>query len=131
MKKFLFAFVAILTMLCSCSKEDVNKFDYPMDTLCGTWEGIAVKTESGWTDITSPIFSKLQFSITFHSNGTYYGKGYFGTGSGTYKAFGKTIETYVSGELYYTYHVNSMTSTQAELTMSVKGSSMEIRVQKK
>lgn len=102
-----------------------------MDTLCGTWEGIAVKTESGWTDITSPIFSKLQFSITFHSDGTYYGKGYFGTGSGTYKAFGKTIETYVSGELYYTYHVNSMTSTQAELTMSAKGSSMEIRVQKK
>lgn len=102
-----------------------------MDTLCGTWEGIAVKTDSGWIDITGSAFSRFQFAITFHSDGTYYGKGYFGTGGGTYKAFGKTIETYVDGELYYTYHVNSMTSNQAELTMSAKGSGMEIRVQKK
>jgi heat shock protein HslJ len=131
MKKFLIAFVAVFTLLCSCSKDDGNKFDYPMDTLCGTWEGIAVKTDSEWIDITGSAFSRLQFSITFHSDGTYYGKGYFGTGGGTYKAFGKTIETYVDGELYYTYHVNSMTSNQAELTMSAKGSSLEIRVQKK
>lgn len=36
MKKILIAFVAVFTLLCSCSKDDVNKFDYPMDTLCGT-----------------------------------------------------------------------------------------------
>ena len=116
-----------LFSLCSDGIIDTNEFWAEFSKR----SGIAVKTDSGWIDITGSAFSKFQFSITFHSDGTYYGKGYFGTGGGTYKAFGKTIETYVDGELYYTYHVNSMTSNQAELTMSAKGSSMEIRVQKK
>ena len=131
MKKFLsIAFVAAITLLTSvsCTKED--KFDYSMDTLCGTWEGTHVKLDGEWKDITSDVFKKLHFSITFHSDGTYYGKGYFGNGSGTYKAFGKTIETYVGGELFYTYHINSMNGKTAELTMSAKGDSIEIRVKK-
>ena len=50
----------------------------------GTWDGIAVKTNSGWIDITSYYYRDYQFSITFHEDGTYYGTGYFGTGNGTY-----------------------------------------------
>lgn len=87
-----------------------------MDTLCGTWEGIAVKTDSGWIDITGSAFSRFQFFITFHSDGTYYGKGYFGTGGGTYKAFGKTIETYVDGELYYTSYIPASIHNEAMLS---------------
>lgn len=133
--KFLMVILAVMTAVfsfSSCSKEKKdNKFNYSLDTLCGTWEGIAVKTDNEWIDITSPIYEQFNFSITFYSNGTYYGKGYFGNGSGTYKAFGNTIETYVGGEVYFTYHVNSMTGSEAELTMSRKGSSIEIRVRKK
>lgn len=131
MKRFLSILILTITSLgifYSCTK--LEKFDYPMDTLCGTWEGTAIKIDGEWQDITSSIFQKLHFSITFHSDGTYYGKGYFGNGSGTYKAFGKTIETYVDGELYFTYHVNSMNGSTAELTMSAKGSGIEIRVRK-
>lgn len=131
MRKYLsIILVALITLLSSvsCSKEE--KFDYSMDTLCGTWQGTDVKVNGQWKDITSDIYESFHFSITFHSDGTYYGKGYFGTGSGTYKAFGKTIETYVGGELFYTYHVNSMNGRTAELTMSSKGSSIEIRVKK-
>lgn len=77
------------------------------------------------------LYDDLNFSITFHSDGTYYGRGYFGNGAGTYKAFGNTIETYIDGEVYFTYHVNSMTGTEAELTMSRKGDSVEIKVRKR
>lgn len=123
--------VAMIVLSAACSTEE--QFDYPMDTLCGTWETVALKfdDDENWCDITSPIFDDLKMSITFCSDGTYYGRGYFGNGSGTYKAFGKTIETYVNGELYFTYHINYMNENMAELTMSSTGSSIEIRVVKK
>lgn len=116
----------------SCQKESGWNFDYPQETLCGgTWNGIAVYTDNHWVDITSPMFSNLQFSIRFNTDGTYYGRGYFGNGSGTYKASGKTITTYIDGELFYTYTVKTMTGNEAELTMvSAKGSSIDIRVRK-
>jgi len=119
--------------LSSCEKADSWKFDYSQDVLCGgTWNGTAIKSEGKWIDITSYLYSKFQFSIKFNTDGTYYGSGYFGNGSGTYKAYGKTIDTYVDGELFYTYQVISMTGDQAELSMSnKKGSSIDIRVIKK
>ena len=116
----------------SCQKEGGWTFDYPQETLCGgTWNGAAVYIDDHWVDITSPMFSNLQFSIRFNTDGTYYGRGYFGNGSGTYKASGKTITTYVDGELFYTYTVKTMTGNEAELTMaSATGSSIDIRVRK-
>lgn len=76
-------------------------------------------------------YSKLQFSIRFNTDGTYYGRGYFGNGSGTYKARGKTITTYVDGQVFYNYTVKTMTGNEAELTMSSpQGSSIDIRVRK-
>ncbi|MCM1169287.1 MAG: hypothetical protein NC324_05055 [Bacteroides sp.] len=126
--KLMLALSAMLLFF-ACSKDkDLN---YPMEEVYGKWKGTAVKVKSGWVDITSPLFSDLAFSITFHSNGKYYGEGYFGTGWGTYKAIGNTIYTYVDGEDYYRYEVKSWTGKSAELTMSAKsGSSIDIRVEK-
>lgn len=124
----------LIAVLCtvSCQKDGGWTFYYPQETLCGgTWNGTAVYTDNHWVDITSPMFSNLQFSIRFNADGTYYGRGYFGNGSGTYKASGKTITTYVDGSLFYTYTVKTMTGNEAELTMtSAKGSSIDIRVRK-
>lgn len=136
MKKFLTLIVATATLclsFSSCQKEDAWKFDYSKDTLCsGTWHGTAVYSGGSWIDITSSYYSKFQFTIKFNTDGTYYGTGYFGNGSGTYTASGNTINTYVDGELYYYYVVKSMSGNNAELTMtSSKGSSIDIRVQKK
>jgi len=134
MKRFitLLAIIIASTVISSCQKEDAWTFNYPKETLCsGTWQGKAVNASGYWIDITSSAYSKFQFSIRFNTDGTYYGKGYFGTGSGTYKATGNTITTYVDGELFYTYEVISMTGNEAELTMTGKsGSSMGIRVAK-
>lgn len=123
--------VVLLIASISCSKEE--RFDYSMDDLCGTWEGVAIKTspEEGWYDITKYPFDKFAFSITFYSDGSYYGRGYFGNGKGTYKAFGNTIETYVDGTPYFTYKVKSLGYERAELTMSSSGSSIEIKVVKR
>lgn len=133
MKKFLLVLTCVITLslsFVSCEKEE--KFDYSMADLCGgTWTGVAVKTQNKWVDITSYLYSDLQFSIRFYEDGSYYGAGYFGYGTGTYTASGKTIKTYVDGELYYTYTIISMDKDKAELTMSRGESSIDIRVKKK
>lgn len=117
----------------SCSSDDEPDFDYPLETLYGTWEGTGIYIDGKWIDVTDYWYSKFAFSITFNSDGTYYGKGYFGTGSGTYKTSGKTIRTYVNGEPYNVYMVKSLSGTTAELSMGVEGSdeTIDIRVKKK
>lgn len=136
MKKLLTLLVAAATLclsFSSCQKADSWDFDYSQETLCnGTWHGTAVYSKGSWIDITGIAFAKLQFTIKFNTDGSYYGTGYFGNGSGTYTASGKTINTYVDGQPYYTYTVKSMSGNDAELTMtSSKGSSLDIRVTKK
>lgn len=115
----------------SCSKDE-ETFDYSMSTLYGTWEGSEIKSGDNWIDITSWIYSKYQFGIVFYDDGTYYGYGYFGTGSGTYKAIDNKIITYVDGVQYIVYTIKSLTNSTAELTMSMDGSdsTIDIRVEK-
>lgn len=130
MKKFLsmtLLFTAMFLTFSACSNDD-DDFDYPMDTLYGTWEGIAMNHEGNWVDITEYPYTQLAFSIKFNSDGTYTGKGYFGNGSGTYTAKGKTIITYVNGKEYLRYDIKSLTNNVAELSMTVDGSGESIIV---
>lgn len=121
--------MASLVCFTSCSKDDdEDGFDYPMETLIGTWEGTDVYIDGKWYDITGYWYSDLQFSITFYDGGKYYGKGYFGTGSGTYTAKGKTIKTYVNGKPYYVYEVISLDNKKAHLYMGVEGSNEKIQI---
>lgn len=136
MKKNLFCWSLMLLMLASsmvftgCSEDDEEKFDYPMKTLYGTWEGTGIYMESynKWIDPSNWMYSEFQFSITFYEGGKYYGKGYFGTGSGTYKAKGNTITTYVDGEVYLRYDIKSLTANNAELIMYYNDSEDYIRL---
>lgn len=133
MKKMLsmMLIIASLVGFSSCSKDDEDGFDYPMETLYGTWEGTDVYIGGKWYDITSYWYSDFQFSITFYNNGKYYGRGYFGNGSGTYTATGNTIKTYVNGEPYYEYEVISLNNDKAHLYMGVKGSDEKIQIKVK
>ena len=124
-------FIACVAV-CSCQKGDTWDFNYPKEVLCGgTWQGSEYYLDGKWIDITTPAFKDLQFTIKFNTDGTYYGTGYFGNGSGTYDAHGNTIRTYVNGDLFYTYTVQSMEGNVAEITMSGKsGSSLRFKVKK-
>lgn len=132
MKKFFSMTLFLTAMLLSfsaCSDDDEEDgFDYPMETLYGTWKGIELNTDGSWIDITTYPFTEFAFSIKFNPGGTYSGKGYFGNGSGTYKAKGKTIITYVDGEEYLRYEVKSISGNIAELSMTTKGSSESIGI---
>lgn len=135
MKKMLSMMLIMASFVCftACSEDEEEGFKYPMETLYGTWEGTDVYLNGKWYDITSYWYSEMQFSITFYRDGKYYGKGYFGNGSGTYTASGNTIKTYVNGKPYYEYEVKSLRDNKAHLYMGVEGSSekLEIKVQKK
>lgn len=132
MRKNFILFLVLATTLTgflSCSDDD--DFDYPMETLYGKWNGTEVEIDGKWIDITGWVYQKLQFSIEFHSDGTYYGDGYFGTGSGTYKAKNNVITTYVDGDEYGIYHIKSLSENEVVATMSFGGESMNIKAKKK
>lgn len=113
----------------SCSKEDDESIT--RDQIVGTWEGTAAYIDGSWLDITKyPYSSQLGFSVTFYEDGSYYGKGAFGTGRGTYRISGMTIKTYVSGELYLAYRIKSMTETTAEITIVEDSDTLDVRVRK-
>lgn len=101
-----------------------------METIYGRWSGIAVKSEGTWIDITTAPGNALAFSATFKSDGTYSGDGFFGTGSGTYKAKGDTLITYIKGKEYARYKIQSISGNIAEMTMLIDGENIEIRCQK-
>ncbi len=115
----------------SCSKDDDESI--PKDKIIGTWKAKQVQVDGDW--ITIPSNSRYSMSMTFCEDGQYYGESdFFGTGYGTYKISGNSIKTYVDGEYMYTYRINSITDTTAEVTMineeSSSDSSLDIRLTK-
>ncbi len=115
----------------SCSKDDKDDFNYPIDELYGTWDVTNINVDGKWYDITQYPYTKFAMSITFYQNGKYYGSGYLGNGSGTYEAKGNTITTYINNEVYATYTVNSLNSSVAELTMKMGGESLQMKAKKR
>lgn len=129
MKQTLFFLtIALSIVFTSCSKDnDEPKFNYDINTLIGTWEITEADTGDGYTD-----WILEATSATFNSDGSYAGKGYFGNGSGTYKAEGNTITCFVDGKEFLKYDVISLASNSCELKMYVKdGKSIKIKCKKK
>lgn len=136
MKKFLLTTVVLVGLVMAfsaCSKDDEpqNGFDYSLETLYGTWRVTHVEQKDGsMFDVTTSVaetFFKPTYA-TFNADGTYSGRGYFGNGSGTYKAQGKTISCFIDGTEYLKYDVLSLSGTQCELKMYQSGSSSFIKI---
>jgi hypothetical protein len=129
MKKVLFL-LAMLPMLVftACSDDDEESFNYPMEELYGTWEGTEIDMDGTIIDLTDWVYSKYRFSATFNQDGTYSGSGYFGNGSGKYKATGDMIYTYIDGKEYMRYQVVSMKGNKATLIMMMEGSDETLKV---
>ena len=107
-----------IAVLSSCSEDANNvileEFDYPEDVLFGTWTAVMLDGEP-WPS------SYQTTTATFSEDGTYSGKGVYGTGSGTYTASGKSIKCYVGGYLYCKYDVLELSGSRAKMRMT-KGS---------
>lgn len=128
MKKHLFLLLTLVVAtvaFVSCSNDDDDN-QYNSD-IVGTWKITEVKTSQSGSYIDWPF--KTTYA-TFKSDGTYYGSGYFGNGSGTWSIKGNTVNTYVGGELYASYEIISVTSTTSELKMSMDGESIWIKCKK-
>ena len=119
MKKLLLMMAIIIApfALTSCGddKDDNYDFNYPLETLYGTWQVTHFKADAP-DDYIEWLDEKT--TATFYKNGKYYGEGAFGTGNGTYTAIGNRITTYVDGEVYYMYDVISLSGNTAELILS-------------
>lgn len=129
----LFAVILSAMTVVSCSKDDSVGIDDMIggvkigEAIVGTWVLTDVKmkeTDSYISWVYKPTYA------SFNSDGTYYGSGYFGTGEGKWSMKGKIINTYIDGQLYVSYEVISVTATNAELKMTIDGSTRWIRCRK-
>lgn len=131
MKKILFMLFAVLLSamtVVSCSKDDSDKIENAIDDeIVGTWKLTDVKTSETGSYSTWPY---AETYASFKSDGTYYGSGWFGTGKGTWTKKGKIISTFVDGQLYFTYEVISISSSYAELKMSIEDTTLWIKCKK-
>ena len=137
MKKIYFFTLAVLpilfvvTLLSSCSKDDGEESMIDKTLLCGTWRITSLDRGNGtYIDVTTYPGTLLMNPTyaTFNTDGTYSGRGYFGTGSGTYKVKGNTIYTYVDGEESMKYNVLNITGTSCTLQIAKTGSEETLKV---
>ncbi len=134
MKAKLVTFLALFCVLhSSCTKGIRKGFDYPLDSLYGTWDGVAIRIDSGghWVDITKSSYTELEFGIDFYEDESYYGFSSYGNGFGTYTAEGLRITTYVDGEEFLYYDIVSFSGESAEVVMKQKGSKSVIGIRLK
>lgn len=112
--------VILSVFLTGCKKDDevnLGSFDYDKELIFGTWK---------ITKLSVIDWPYQPTRATFNPDGTYYGRGHFGTGTGTYKLSGKRITTYIEGQVYITYDVVSLSSTTCELNMAAGDESVRI-----
>ena len=128
MKKYLFFLLTLVVTsfaFVSCSDDDDdNQYN---SAIVGTWKITEVKKSQSGSYIEWPFQTTY---ASFKSDGTYYGSGYFGTGSGTWSIKGNKVNTYVGGELYASYEIISVTSTTSELKMSMGSDAIWIKCKK-
>ncbi len=123
-------FSVLSLCITSCSKDDEDDFAYPMEQLYGKWKAVVIKIDGKWYDVTKYPYKRFGMDITFYEGGRFYGSGYLGNGSGTYKVSGKTITTYVSGKEYAVYTVNSLNGNKADLTLRMGSESLQMWAEK-
>lgn len=133
MKKILLLLAIVLPLVfAGCSKDDKDPaFDYEISLLHGKWRVTHVMQSDGeYLDVTTSLAERVfkPTYATFNADGSYTGTGEFGDGSGTFKAIGKTITTYVNGSEYLKYDVVSLNGTNAELTMRETGQSATLKI---
>lgn len=121
--------VMLLTVsLISCSDDDDVISD---ENIVGTWDLTDVEVNGIWHNVTSGVYSSYGAMIRFYSNGLYYGSGALGNGHGTWTKSGKTITTYVDGNVYIQYKVSSYTDTAMQGTMKQGSTSMKFKAKKR
>lgn len=112
--------------LVSCEKDDEV---FSENQIVGTWATTQGFVGGEWLDI--PTYSDMYATMTFYEDGDYYGDSeLFGSGWGTYTLSGKTLKTYLNGELFYVYTIKSLTDTFAEVTMAYRNSNIGLRLKK-
>ena len=122
------ALIAILMCVSfvSCSNDDEDGLDIsgPYSTkIIGTWK----LTHLGDGNVWIP-WTKQTTSATFNSDGTYSGRGYFGTGTGTFKLSHSHVTCYVDGEIFMQYDIVSIDDNIAVLKMYPDSSSEKLTI---
>ena len=122
--------VATVALFSRCSKTE-SAFDYEKEALVGKWKLTEILIDGHYITVTEYPYNKViaPTYVTFYSNDTFYGEGYFGQGNGTYKATGKTVTCYLEKEKepYAKYRILSLKDNACEAEMTMEGESITIR----
>ncbi len=123
-KLFYFMTLLLLSMVfVSCNNDDDNEQTYTEAQMVGNWRITDVKVSE--SDPYIP-WSFEETGAVFMEGGDYFGYGYFGTGTGTWKLSGKVITCYVGGDTFAYYEIINVSKNTCELKMGMPGTDSKI-----
>lgn len=134
MKKIFSILAIVVVTMCafsfvSCSGDDDDKLSTA--DVVGTWMTTSIQTSNGtWVDLTNSLYASKRAYANFKSDGTYVGWGSLGNGTGTWKLDGRTLTTYVDGEVYIIYSNIVLNGTEMSGTMSQGSTSLNFKAKK-
>ncbi len=125
--------LAAVSVSCSSSDDEPRVFDYPMETVYGTWDLVAMQQSGSgeWIDLTTEAYASYRAYITFKPDGTFSGREFTHAWSGTYAANGNTIIVYENGEEYLRYIVRSVSGNIMEGTQVQKNGAYNFKARKR
>ena len=125
MRKILFLLAIMPILIMSCSKDEVDDFDFDYDVklLQGEWRIAEIEVDDGvFIDITTSEAEAIvePTFVTFYSNGTLTMKGILGNYNGKYTLDGKNIVMYRDGKKFLTGDFESLTASDALVKLNIK-----------
>ena len=108
MKKLLFILLSVVALFSSCSKDDDEILVIKGSDVYGLWTTTEVESNGKWIDVKNPGYKDLRAYARFYKDGTNWGVGALGIVYGTGSVACNIRATFVDGEEYIKYKVDSL-----------------------
>ena len=110
------------------SQEELS--DEEVSCLIGTWKSTRMKFDDTWYDVSKERFAEFGRTVIFNNDGTFEESSAGTDHIGTYKIIGRDIHTYLQDGKYIIYHINSVNSRFADMTLVILDNQVQIEFEK-
>jgi hypothetical protein len=97
----------------------------------GKWKSSRLKIDDTWYDLSKAEFSQYGITVTFNHNFSFQDwSERFGSHEGTFKVFGRYINTFLADGEFITYQINSLSPYFADMTLLALDETMRFEFEK-
>ncbi len=111
------------------SQEELS--DAETKCLYGIWKSKRMKFDDTWYDVSRNRFAEFGRTVVFNEDGSFEDKvAGIGDHSGSYEIHGRNIHTYLVNGKYIIYHINSIKTNFADMTLIILDHLIQIEFEK-